>query len=111
MKGAFETCLIMFFGMFYVALGTSLIAVTLSYNDARMLQDALVSAIENQNGYSPIVDELVQNRKVRCHNCVYAVNGFAETGYEVSISFPIVIPLIQFQLNGSVKTLTQPVAI
>ncbi len=108
MKGGFELGLIMFFGMLFVVVGFSLSMVSMSYHNARVYQEAIVSTIDRQDRYDLSVVELIDALPYNCHNCTYQVVNSIDNRYEVIVLFPIRISVLNLSIEGKVSMLTQP---
>lgn len=108
MKGAFESYLIIFFGMTFTLLGFSMAEITMRYNNARLYQESIVSLIERHNRYDDTVDQLIITSDQKCNGCSFSVNRF-EDKYLVTVNFNFSISVLNYQKKAEIKSLTQSI--
>lgn len=106
MKGAFEFCFIFVFSMPLLVFGINFMQIAMSYNQARQYQNYAVTQIEHQNRFDESVNELIDEGKKYCSNCELSVIKNADR-YDVKVTFPIRIPLINYSSRGVTHSLTQ----
>ncbi len=108
MKGAYESYLIIFFGMLFTLIGFSMVQITMQYNNARLYQETIITLVERHNRYDGSIDELIKNTKQTCNGCTYKVSRF-DNKYKVDISFDIAIKMINFEQKARISALTQSI--
>jgi len=108
MKGAFELALVMIFGMFFLAISLSIVAVMINYHNARFIQEQIIATIEHNHSVDSPVLDLIEQLSL-CNGCHYQLEKREDLRVEVSVYFPIFVPLIQFQSMASVTGITIPI--
>ncbi len=108
MKGAFECGLIMMVGIFFLVLGINFTRIPLAYHQARSYQEIIVTQIEHYHRYDDFVISIIEQSQKVCSACHYLVETTDFNRYQVTVLFPIKIPILNFEVNGKVLTLTQP---
>ena len=73
MKGAFETALVIIFGMMFMVMGIDYMRVILVNNKARLYAENILAIIEHQNRYDIDVEELIRVSDIQCSVCQYQV--------------------------------------
>lgn len=109
MKGAFETGLVLIVGMFFLALGLNLVRIPYAYHQAKGYQEVIVNQIEYYHRYDNTVINLIKASQSICPTCLYQVNFKTDKRYQVTVNFPIKIPILNIEVNGQVMTFTQPI--
>lgn len=106
MKGAFEFGFIMLFTMPILVFGISFVELTMHYNQARFLQNYAITQIEHQNRYDHDVAELIDLGLERCKECKIDVENQSQR-YKVTVTFPIRLPLINYEAIGTTSMMSQ----
>lgn len=106
MKGAFEFAIVMMFSMPVVVFGINFVEIMMHYNQARFLQNYIVTQVEHQNRLDQSVYELIDEGKKQCEACKVKITPFQER-YRVEVSFPVEIPLIDYHATGKTSMMTQ----
>ena len=106
MKGAFEFGIIMMFSLPLVVFGLNFMEIAMTYNQARQYQNYVVTQIEHQNNLDSIVYELIDDGKKYCESCKLDIQQINDR-YDVKVTFPIEISLIDYHTNGVTHMLTQ----
>jgi len=106
MKGAFEFGIIMMFSLPIVVFGLNFVEIMMTYNQARQYQNYVVTQIEHQNKLDNIVYELIDDGKKYCKSCILDINQINDR-YDVKVTFPINLSLINYHTNGVTHMLTQ----
>jgi len=112
MKGAFETAIVIFFGMMFLWMGISMVQVMWAYNQARYMQEYVVSKIERQNRYDNDVHALILADAPDCEHCVLQITP-EETEprrLKVSVMFPIRISVFGIDATGKTVATTRPIS-
>ena len=105
MKGSFEFAFLMVFSMPFLVLGINFIDILMQYNHARYLKEYAVSAIEHQNRYDSSVEELITAVEEQYPNLALEIREVGER-YQVKVSFPLRLPLIDYETMGEVASYT-----
>lgn len=108
MKGAFEFGIIMMFSLPLVVFSLNFMEIALTYNQARQYQNYVVTQIEHQNNLDNTVYELIDEGKKYCETCKLEINPL-NNRYDVKVTFPINIKLINYHSNGVTHMLTQTI--
>ncbi len=106
MKGAFEFGFLMMFSLPVLVFGLNFMQIVMTYNQARHLQDYAVTQIEHQNRMDENVMELIENGKQYCTSCQVTITPVSER-YDVKVTFPIDITLVNYHTQGFTHSLTQ----
>lgn len=106
MKGAFEFGFIMLFSLPLIVIGINFIDIVMDYNQARFLQNYAINQIEHQNRLDDSVWSLIEEGKQYCDECNVAIENKNQR-YKVTVTFPIRIPLIQYEAIGSMSMMSQ----
>lgn len=106
MKGGIEFALIMLFGMMFTALAMGMIGILAQLHDARLLQETVVSAIEHQSDEAVI--EQFEDRSV-CPECQISIQRKDDHRVQVTIIFPIRIPVIDYLTFAKISAMTIPI--
>lgn len=106
MKGAFEFGFILLFMMPIMIFGISFVELTMHYNQARFLQNYAITQIEHQNRYDADVAELIDLGMDQCKECTIDVTN-QSSRYKVTVTFPIRLPLINYEAIGSTSMMSQ----
>ena len=109
MKGAFELGLVFLFGMMFVILGMSFSQVILTQNQARIYGETILTLIEHQNRYDDSVKTLILAHPIQCSVCTSTVTQDALTQrYMIKVTYPLSIPLLNYQKSGVIQLITRP---
>ena len=106
MKGAFEFGFIMIFALPMIVFGLNFMQILMTYNQARQYQNYVVTQIEHQNRLDDSVYELIDNGKKYCSSCTLNITP-TDQRYDVKVTFPIHLSLINYHTNGSLHMMTQ----
>ena len=106
MKGAFEFGFIMIFALPMIVFGLNFMQILMTYNQARQYQNYVVTQIEHQIRLDDSVYELIDNRKKYCSSCTLNITP-TDQRYDVKVTFPIHLSLINYHTNGSLHMMTQ----
>lgn len=106
MKGAFEFSFVMMFSLPFIVFGLNFMQIVMTYNQARHFQNYIVTQIEHQNQLNDHVYELIDYGKKYCTTCNFDIKQISNR-YEVSVTFPIDISIINYHSNGITKMMTQ----
>ena len=96
----------MLFSLPLVVFGINFMEIAMTYNQARQYQNYVVTQIEHQNNLDSIVYELIDDGKKYCESCKLDIQQVNDR-YDVKVTFPIHIPLIDYHTNGVTHMLTQ----
>ncbi len=112
MKGAFETTLVILFGMMFMVMGIDYMRVILMNNKARLYAENILAIIEHQNRYDLDVDTLIQQSEIKCSECNYQVIEHIESNERlwVIVSYPIEMSHLNYFAQTEIKLLTRPMA-
>ncbi|NTW96804.1 MAG: hypothetical protein HGB31_09330 [Erysipelotrichaceae bacterium] len=109
MKGAFEFGMVFLFGMMFVILGMSFSQVILTQNQARIYGETILTLIEHQNRYDDSVKVLILANPIQCSVCSSTVSQDALTQrYMITVTYPLSIPLLNYQKSGSILLISRP---
>lgn len=106
MKGAFEFGFIMMFSLPIVVFGINFMQIAMTYNQARQFQNYTVMQIEHQNRLDESVYELIDEGKKFCPACNIEITPVNQR-YDVCVTFPIDITLVNYHAQGVTHLLTQ----
>lgn len=106
MKGAFEFGFIMMFSLPIVVFGINFTQIVMTYNQARMYQNYVVTQIEHQNRLDEHVYELIDDGKKYCPSCTLNI-AKENQRYSVKVNFPINISIVNYHTHGVTHMLTQ----
>lgn len=106
MKGAFEFGFIMLFSLPMIVFGIGFVEIMMNYNQARYLQNYTIMQIEHQNRLDDSVYALIEEGKRYCDQCDVRIININER-YRVTVTFPIRLPIINYEAKGMTSTLTQ----
>ncbi|MGN1343538.1 MAG: hypothetical protein ACI4U3_03105 [Traorella sp.] len=106
MKGAFEFGIILMFSLPMVVFGLNFMEIAMTYNQARQYQNYVVMQIEHQNNLNEQVYELIEEGKKYCSTCHLDINEM-NNRYDVKVTFPIDINLIDYHTQGITHMMTQ----
>ena len=112
MKGAFETTLVILFGMMFMVMGIDYMRVILMNNKARLYAENILAIIEHQNRYDLDVATLIKDSIIQCSECNYQVLEHAESNNRmwVIVRFPIEMNHLNYFAQSEIKLLTRPIA-
>jgi len=109
MKGAFELGLVFLFGMMFVILSMSFSQVILTQNQARAYGETILIMIEHQNRYDDSVKDLILANPIQCSVCTSTVTQEPLTQrYRIKVTYPLSIPLFDYQKTGVIELITRP---
>lgn len=106
MKGAFEFGILMMFSLPMVVFGLNFMEIAMTYNQARQYQNYVVTQIEHQNSLNEYVYELIDEGKRYCTTCQLDISQVTNR-YDVKVTFPIDIHLINYHTQGVTHMMTQ----
>ena len=106
MKSAFEFAFLMLFSLPFVVFGINFVEIVMNYNHARYLQNYAITQIEHQNRLDHSVWELIDEGKKYCDSCQVDIEEINQR-YKVTVTFPIQIPLIQYEAIGKTSMMSQ----
>ena len=106
MKGAFEFGIILIFSLPFVVFGINFMEIAMTYNQARQYQNYVITQIEHQNSLDDTVYELIDEGKKYCTSCKLDISPINDR-YDVKVTFPIDISIIDYHTNGVTHMLTQ----
>lgn len=109
MKGAFEYGVIMMLSLPIVVIFLSFANVLVQYQNARYLQEYMISLIEHHNRYDEQIASLIQEANIPCKDCKVEVKPIHQR-YEIEVRFPIEIAVLQFRNEGIVFGATVPIS-
>lgn len=109
MKGGIELSLVLSFGMMFLLASISVVSVMVSYNNARFMQEQIVSIIEYYNKYDDEVQDHIQSLH-QCYDCQYTIEYHPTNRYHVKISFPIQVLFVEYRALAYVSGFTIPIS-
>lgn len=107
MKGSFEFSFIMIFVMMFLVLGMGLIKIMVQYQDARMLQERIIAHIEVMESFDPIQLKPLTEMS-SCYQCVVSYQADEHHRIEVTIQFPLRLPIIDWSIITNISSKTIP---
>lgn len=112
MKGAFETGIVILFGMMFLWMGVSMIQVMWAYNQARFYQEYALTTIERQNRYDIGVHALILQNAPNCDACVLniAPEVIDNTRMKITIRFPVRISVFGIDALAETSATTRPLS-
>lgn len=112
MKGAFETTLVILFGMMFMVMGIDYMRVILMNNKARLYAENILAIIEHQNRYDLDVETLIEQSMVKCSECQYQVIEHTEAKDRlwIIVTYPIEMSHLNYFAQTEIKLLTRPIA-
>lgn len=112
MKGAFETGLVIIFGMMFMVMGIDYMRVILINNKARLYAENILAIIEHQNRYDKDVEELIKSSNIQCSVCQYQILEHVESQDRlwVVVTFPIEMNHLNYFTQSEIRLLTRPIA-
>jgi hypothetical protein len=112
MKGAFETVIVMIFGMMFMVMGIDYMRVILLNNKARLYAENILAIVENQNRYDADVDELIRLSEIQCSVCAYQVEEHIEVEKRlwITVTYPIEMNHLNYFTLSKIRLLTRPIA-
>ena len=112
MKGAFETALVIIFGMMFMVMGIDYMRVILVNNKARLYAENILAIIEHQNRYDIDVEELIRVSDIQCSVCQYQVFEHTESldRLWIVVSYPIEMSHLNYFGRTEISLLTRPIA-
>lgn len=108
MKGGIELSLVLSFSMMLLMASISVVGVMVGYNDARLMQEQIISLIEYHNKYDQEVVKDIK-RITACSKCRYTVDADPMKRYHVQVFFPITVMFANFQSQANVSGYTIPI--
>ena len=107
MKGSFEFSFIMIFVMMFLVLGMGLIKIMVQYQEARMLQERIIAHIEVMESFDS--DQLKSLTHISsCHQCIVSYQADEHHRIEVTIQFPLQLPIINWSIITNISAKTIP---
>lgn len=112
MKGAFETGIVILFGMMFLWMGVSMVQVMWAYNEARFYQEYVLTTIERQNRYDVEVHTLLVQNAPACTSCMLniAPDTIDNKRMSITIRFPIRISIFGIDAAAKIKATTRPLS-
>lgn len=110
MKGAFETGLVLFFGMLFVIMGMDYVGVLFRNNQARMLAENTLAIIEHQNRYDQNVQNLIDQSPLQCVTCSLSLQAHAQypSRIWVVVRYPIQLSHLNYSTFSEIRLLSRP---
>jgi len=110
MKAAFEFGFVFLFGMLFIVLGMSFGSIILTQNQARVTGETILALIEHQNRYDASVAILIEQNPNQCAVCTTAITHDALTNrYHIMVSYPLSIPLLNYQNTAMIHLISRPI--
>lgn len=112
MKGAFETGIIILFGMMFLWMGVSMVQVMWAYNQARYFQEYVLTTIERQNRYDTAVHALILGNAPLCDGCILNITPDATDNRRMNIAvrFPVRISVFGIDASAQTGATTRPLS-
>jgi hypothetical protein len=112
MKGAFETAVVILFGMMFMVMGIDYMKVILMNNKARLYAENILAIIEHQNRFDLDVEELIQQSSVKCSECHYQIveHDLSNDRWWIIVSYPIEMSHLNYSSQTDIRLLTRPLA-
>ncbi len=112
MKGAFETALVMLFGMMFMVMGMDYMKVVMMNNQARLLAESSLAILENQNRYDAAVQVLIDHTKDTCTSCILLIEPHLDHPgrYRVIVNYPIELKHIRYHTMAKLELLSRPLS-
>ena len=110
MKGAFETALVMLFGMMFLLMCMDYVRLVLYSNRARLVAEQALTIIEHQNRYDEQVEQLLIDTQVQCSVCqldIQVHEQYPERKW-VTVSYPLHLPHLNVRKQSQIKLLSRP---
>lgn len=110
MKGAFETALVLMFGMLFVVMGLDYVTVVFNNNQARMLTENTLAILEHQNRYDENVQSLIDQSPLKCEVCTLTLQTHETYSSRiwVIVQYPIQFNHLNFQAQSEIRLLSRP---
>lgn len=110
MKGAFETALVILFGMMFMVMGMDYVRVILQNNQARSLAENTLAILEHQNRYDENVQSLIESSLIQCSECslVLQTHTLYPQRMWVIVKYPIQLAHLGYQSTAEIRYLTRP---
>lgn len=109
MKGAFEIGILLFFSMLMMVIIVGIIFIPVSYQQARHLQEIIVETIEHEDTYDQRIQQIIATKVKSPLPQTYNITPIENNRYQVSVFFPIKIPVLGIWIEGKVETITFPI--
>jgi hypothetical protein len=112
MKGAFETGIVILFGMMFLWMGISMVQVMWAYNQARFYQEYVLTTIERQNRYDVDVHALILQNAPDCDACVLIITPDAidNRRMNITVRFPVRISVFGIDAAAQTGATTRPLS-
>lgn len=112
MKGAFETTLVMLFGMMFMVMGMDYLKVVVMNNQARLLAERSLAILEHQNRYDESVQVLIDQNKKYCSTCILVIEPHLDHPgrYRVIVNYPIELKHMSFHTIAKLELLSRPLS-
>ena len=110
MKGAFETSLVLLFGMMFLVMGMDYVRLILYNNRARIVAEHALAILEHQNRYDEKVEELIQQSLTPCSVCQLHIEVHPEYPERkwVVVTYPLNLSHLNVHKTTQIKLLTRP---
>lgn len=110
MKGAFETALVILFGMMFLVMGMDYVGVILQNNQARSLAENTLAILEHQNRLDEQVQTLIDESHIQCNECSMTLQPHPQYPERlwVIVRYPIRLAYMGYQSTAEIRYLTRP---
>jgi hypothetical protein len=110
MKGAFETALVMLFGMMFLLMGMDYVRLVLYNNRARLMAEQALAIIEHQNRYDSQVQQLILDNLIQCSVCELdiQVHEYYPERRWIIVTYPLQLPHLNVLRQSQIRLLTRP---
>ena len=112
MKGAFETALVMMFGMMFMVMGMDYLKVVVMNNQARLLAENSLAILEHQNRYDASVQVLLDQTNDYCASCILMIEPNLDYvgRYRVVVSYPIELKHTNYHTMARLELFSRPLS-
>ena len=112
MKGAFETALVMMFGMLFMVMGMDYLKVVVMNNQARLLAENSLAILEHQNRYDDSVRSLIDQNQGYCSSCILIIEPHIDHPgrYRVIVNYPIALKHLNYHTMAKLELLSRPLS-
>lgn len=110
MKGAFETALVLLFGMMFLLMGMDYVRLMLYNNRARLLAEHALAMVEHQNRYDWTVQQLIDQSIHPCAVCHLSIEPhevYPERKW-IIVSYPLTLAHLNVHQRTHIRLLTRP---
>lgn len=110
MKGAFETALVLMFGMLFLVMGMDYVGVVMANNQARRLAENSLAILEHQNRLDENVRALIQEAPIPCKACTLSLEPHSTMSERiwVIVRYPVSLAHIGYRNQAEVRLLSRP---